>query len=167
MLRPTPSPMPTLRKVYRFRLKPTRAQEEGLQRLAGSRRFIDNWALARRRAHDAETGTTLTKKRLGAELTALKTKDDTAWLRESDSQLLQQAVADVDRAFTNFFEGRAKYPRFKSKRRDTPSFRIPQRVKVNGHAVYVPKVGLVKLRLSQVVGLPTKSATFRGCQDYV
>jgi putative transposase len=70
-------------------------------------------------------------------------------------------LADLGRAFSNFFARRTRYPRFKSKKRDTPRFRIPQRVKVLGNRVQVPKVGRVRLRLSQPLVGTTKSATFK------
>ena len=34
-----------LRKVHRFRMRPTKAQEAALYRMAGARRFVYNWAL--------------------------------------------------------------------------------------------------------------------------
>ena len=153
--------MTTHRKVYRYRIEPTPVQESKLYMLAGSRRFVFNWALARRREHYAETGKTLGYNAQAGELTALKNQEETSWLMESDSQLLQQALKDVERAFVNFFEKRARFPRFKSKKTDTPRFRIPQRVRIEGSRVYVPKVGWVKLRKSQEIEGKTKSATFK------
>lgn len=153
--------MATYRKVYRFRMEPSKAQESKLNMLAGSRRFVFNWALARRREHYAKTGKTLGYSAQASELKALKNYSETAWLKESDSQLLQQALKDVERAFVNFFEKRAKYPRFKSKKKDPLRFRIPQRVRVEGSQVYVPKVGWLKVRKSQEVEGETKSATFK------
>jgi len=48
------------------------------------------------------------------------------------------------------------------------AFRIPQRVKIDGERVYCPKVGWIRLRLSQPVTVPTKSATFKrdACGDW-
>uniref|UniRef100_UPI0003B4B177 helix-turn-helix domain-containing protein n=1 Tax=Thermus islandicus TaxID=540988 RepID=UPI0003B4B177 len=103
------------RKVYRFRMDPTRAQVEVLLRMAGARRFVWNWGLARRKEAYAEAGKGLTYNQQAAELTALKKRPETAWLKEVDSQLLQQALKDLDRAFKAFFEKRAGFPRFKSK----------------------------------------------------
>src|SRR5262249_27248150 len=91
----------------------------------------------------------------------LKRQPDKEWLREVDSQLLQESLRDLDRAFTNFFEGRARYPRFKSRKRDKATFRIPQRVKVVNAKVYVPKVGWVRIRQTDAIDTPTKSATFK------
>jgi len=151
----------TLRRVYRFRLDPTSTQEEGFRRYAGARRFVWNWALQQKREHYHATGKGLPEKDLSARLTALKGEAETAWLREMDSQLLQQVLADLKKAFSAFFERRAKYPRFKSKHRDAARFRIPQRVTLTDGHLTVPKIGRVKVHQSQAVEGTTKSATFK------
>src|SRR5205085_56142 len=151
----------SMHKAFRYRLEPTAEQERKLRQFAGARRFIWNWALQQRRESYRQTGKTLPAKELSARLTALKEQPETAWLREMDSQLLQQVLADLGRAFSNFFARRARYPRFKSKKRDTARFRIPQRVRVVGNRVQVPKVGRVRVRLSQPIVGTTKSATFK------
>src|ERR687883_433370 len=133
----------TVRRVHRFRLEPASEQEQRLRQFAGARRFIWNWALEQRREHHRRTGKSLSAKELSARLTALKDQPETAWLREMDSQLLQQVLADLHRAYVNFFERRARYPRFKSKKRDAARFRIPQRVRVVGNTVQIPKIGRV------------------------
>jgi putative transposase len=153
------------RKVYRFRMRPTMAQEQSLNRLAGARRFIWNWGLARRREYYKATGKTLSYAKLNKELTDLKRQPGMEWLREADAQSLQEALRDLDRAFANFFAKRARYPKFKSRKRDKARFRIPQRVKVTDGKVYVPKVGHVRIRQSQPIEGPTKSATFRRSAD--
>jgi putative transposase len=150
------------RKAIRVRLDPTEAQRAALERSAGARRFIYNWALDRRREHYRDTGRTLAWKHLSAELTQLKQRPETVWLREVDAQMLQQALADLQRAFENFFARRARYPRFKSRKRDPGRFRIPQRVKVNGSRLFVPKVGHVRLSEEiDLTGLSLKAATFK------
>jgi putative transposase len=85
------------------------------------------------------------------------------WWYDFDSQMLQQALANLKRAYGNFFEGRAKFPKFKKKKSARQSFPIPQRVKVSDGYVYIPipTIGQVKLRQSDVIELPTKSATFK------
>jgi len=74
---------------------------------------------------------------------------------------LQQALIDLYNAFEAFFERRARFPRFKSRKRDAARFRIPQRVTLAGGSLTVPKIGRVKVRQSQAVDGATKSATFR------
>ncbi len=51
--------MSTHRKAYRFRMRPTEEQEQVLNRMAGARRWVYNWALSRRREHYKTFGKTL------------------------------------------------------------------------------------------------------------
>jgi putative transposase len=153
--------MATHRKAFRFRMRPTKAQESILNRLAGARRWVWNWGLRRWKDDFEAHGKSISLKQLSAELTALKHQPETAWLKEADSQALQQTLKDLHRAFTNFFEKRARYPRFKSRKRDPLRFRIPQRVKIEGPFVIIPKVGKVRVFKSMDVDLPTKSASFK------
>src|SRR5215212_8472834 len=150
-----------LRKAYRFRMRPTKTQEVGLYGMAGARRFVYNWALSRRKDHYAEHGKGISARELSSELTALKSQPETLWLKEAHSQMLQQALKDVDRAFRNFFEKRSRFPRLRSKKAGHFTFRIPQRVRVEDGRVYIPKVGWVRIRLSRGVEGTTKSATFK------
>src|SRR5690349_2398321 len=99
-------------------MRPTKAQEQALNRMAGARRWVWNWGLGRRRDHYKTFGKTLAYHALAGELTALKTRPETAWLKEADSQVLQQVLKDLCQAFVNFFEKRARFPRFKSRKRD-------------------------------------------------
>ncbi|WP_406695627.1 transposase [Singulisphaera sp. Ch08] len=155
------------RKVYRFRMKPTKAQAHTLNRMAGARRWVWNWALSRRKEHYREFGKTLPMSALSSELTALKTRPETAWLKDADSQALQQVLKDLYQAYDNHFNPRmkAKFPRFKNRKRDRARFRIPQRVKVVDGKVVIPKIGPVRIYQSQPVDEPTKSATFRRSID--
>jgi len=149
------------RKVYRFRIDPTVKQEAALARYAGARRFVFNWALARRKETYQQNGKSISWSELSAELTWLKSKPGWEWFKEIDSQLLQQAIADCKKAFDNFFQKRTGFPKFKKKHSSHQSFRIPQRVKLEGSRVYIPKIGWVAVRQSQAVDLPVKSATFK------
>jgi putative transposase len=129
--------------------------------MAGCRRWVWNWGLNRRREHYATFGKTLPYAALCSELAAIKTRPETDWLNGADSQALQQTLKDLCQAFVGFFERRARFPRFKSKKRDRARFRIPQRVKLIEGAVIVPKIGSIRIHQSQPVGLPTRSATFK------
>ncbi len=150
-----------LRRVYRFKLEPNPTQTQKLYQQAGSRRFVYNWALARRDAHYKATGEGLTLAGLCLELTQLKKQEETLWLKEADSQMLQQALKDLDKACSNFFAKRSRFPKFASKNKGHFAFRIPQRVRVESGKVYCPKIGWIRIRQSQEVEGKTKSATFK------
>ncbi len=163
----------TLRRVYRFKLEPNQKQAHRLYQLAGARRFVYNWALARRKEHFETTGETLRYAAQNLELTQLKKEEERLWLKEADSQALQESLRDVERAFQNFFFKRAGakrfgFPKFKSRHKGHFAFRIPQRVKVEKGKVYCPKIGWIKIRQSQAVEGETKSATFKrdACGDW-
>jgi putative transposase len=156
----------TLQTTYRYRLQPTATQRVLLRQFAGARRWIWNWALARRIAHYKASGQSLSLTTLCAELVKLKQQPETDWLNQIDSQSLQQALRDLDQAYAHFFrrvKQRAKkpgFPKFKSRHRDTPRFRIPQRVTLAGTFVQVPKIGQVRAIVHRPLEGTTKSAGF-------
>jgi transposase len=53
-----------------------------------------------------------------------------AWLAGFDGHSLQQGCPNLDRAFTNFFEGRARFPRFKRKHGSQASYHCTGKIKV-------------------------------------
>jgi putative transposase len=89
----------TIQTTYRYRLNPTTDQAIKLTQFAGARRFVWNWALNRKRDHFQQTGKALSFAALCAELTILKQQPAMAWLRDMDSQSLQQALRDLDSAY--------------------------------------------------------------------
>jgi len=134
-----------VRKAYKYRLYPNNEQRRALAVQFGHARFVYNHFLQVRRDHYQTTRAGLSYQSTTGLLTELKRCPDYEWLRGADSQVLQQSLKDLDRAFRNFFEGRAGYPHFKS-RRAKQAIRYPQRVKINLETkrTYLPKVGWVK-----------------------
>ncbi len=82
----------------------------------GCVRFVYNWGLATRKTAYVQLGQSLSYNGLAAMLPDLKKQYP--WLAEVSAVPLQQALRHLDRAFVNFFEGRADYPTFKKKRND-------------------------------------------------
>ncbi len=103
------------KRAYRYRFYPSPAQDTVLARTFGSARFVYNWALRLRTDAYYERQERLDYHEASAALTILKQQPETAWLNEVSSVPLQQALRHLDKAFRNFFEGRAKYPRFHKK----------------------------------------------------
>ncbi len=66
-------------------MRPTKAQEAGLYRMAGARRFIYNWALERRKSYYAEHGKGISARQLSSELTTLKDYSPTGGLESERS----------------------------------------------------------------------------------
>jgi putative transposase len=101
-----------VRTAYKCRAYPAPEQASVLNRTFGCVRVVWNRTLAWRHAryHGGEqVKTNFTQ--ANAYLTAMKTTEELAWLNEVSSVPLQQAIRHQQAAYTNFFAGRARYPR--------------------------------------------------------
>ena len=103
------------KRAYQYRIYPTDEQEQMLARTFGCARFVYNWALRLRADAYYERKARLYYADTSARLTALKGQPEYSWLNEVAAVSLQQALRHLDKAFKNFFEGRAEYPTFHSK----------------------------------------------------
>jgi len=148
-------------RTLRFQLRPDRQQRLAFEKAAAARRFAYNLALERWRANYLQTGNSPSRAYLCREITQQKYEPGFEWLRDVSSQVPQQAVADLWSAYQAFFKGRARYPRFRSRKRDLLRFRFPGPVKLRDDLLYVPRVGWTRLRLSRPVNGEIRSVTIR------
>ncbi len=102
-------------KAYKYRFYPSPEQAGMLTRTFGCCRVVYNWGLRERTDAYYQRGERLYYDDLSARLTQRKSQEGSAWLNEVSSVPLQQTLRHLDRAFLNFFEGRAEYPTFKHK----------------------------------------------------
>ena len=105
-----------MHRAYRYRFYPTDAQAQQLARTFGCVRHVYNWALDLRSTAWSADKERVNYHETARRLTLLKKQEDRAWLGEVSNVALQQSLRHLDKGFANFFAGRAKYPRFKSKR---------------------------------------------------
>jgi putative transposase len=130
--------MKVINKTYRFRIYPTAKQEQNLARHFGHSRFVYNYFLNQRKEQYQSDKKSDNYYKQAASLTKLKKEEGTEWLKEVNSQTLQFALKSLDSAYTNFFRGNAKFPRFKS-RRHKNSFTIPQFGRIDDGKLNIPK----------------------------
>jgi len=141
----------------KIRIYPTKAQEESLSKAFGCARWYWNNSLSETQKTYAETGRGLGQFALNARLPTLK--KEYVWLAETHSQVLQSVSLHMSRAFVNFFERRAKYPRFKSKH-DKQCIQYPQGVKlVEDRKIFLPKIGHVKATIHRKIEGRIKTVT--------
>ena len=107
-----------IKRTYRYRIYPNEAQKQELARTFGCSRWVYNWALETKTKAYYQDEESLSFTDLSARLTSKKKKEETEWLSEVSAVTLQQSLRNLNQAFTNFFEGRAEYPSFKSKHGD-------------------------------------------------
>src|SRR5260370_965447 len=103
------------KRAYKYRMYPTDEQKQILARTFGCCRFIYNWALRQKTDAFYHEHQRLYYKDLSEALTLLKKHPDYSWLNEVSSVPLQQALRHLEKAFLNFFDGRAQHPTFKKK----------------------------------------------------
>ena len=129
-------------KAIKVRLYPTADQQVALSKSFGCARWYWNYALNACIQHYQETGKTLKLATYKGMLPQLK--KDFPWLKEDCYSAVLQCVAiNLNKAYTNFFQGIAKFPRFKSKP-DKQSIQYPQNVTVKNDLLCVPKIGEIK-----------------------
>lgn len=140
-----------MNKGIKFRLYPNQQQKDLINRTIGCSRLVYNKGLdARQQAY--KNGIPIGFAQTSAMLTQWKRQDDLAFLKEVDSVALQQSLRDLDRSYKNFFEKRAKHPKFKSKHNSHQSYRTTAKsICLVGRYIKLPKLGYVKIRQSMEV----------------
>ena len=136
----------------KYRIYPNKTQANLINRTLGSCRFVFNHFLAVRRDQWDTNHQSVTYKQTAALLTDLKRREETCWLKEVDSMALQESLRNLDTAYKNFFEKRAKYPRFKSKHCHSQSYRTRNQsngIRFVAGKLKLPKIGLVKIKQSR------------------
>jgi IS605 OrfB family transposase len=159
---------------YSYRLYPDPAQCQALARAFGCARVVFNDALAARQAAHQAGEPYLSDAELSVRLTQAKTAPDRAWLADVSSVVLQQALADLNAGYRNFFASvagrrrgaRIGPPRFRSRKDSRQAIRFTRnsRFKVldNGR-LRLPKIGDVAVRWSRA--LPSEPSSVAVIRD--
>ncbi len=132
-------------KAQKVRLYPSKEQQQIISSQIDGARYVYNRTLALRKFAYQKFGIKVGKFALINHITKLKKREKTSWLKKIDSQAIQQSIANMDKAYQHFFKG-GGYPKFKSRHHSRQSYQYPQRVKIDGNKVFLPKVGWVKCK---------------------
>ena len=143
-------------KAVKVRLYPNSEQRNHLAQSFGCARWYWNHSLALTQKTYQETGLGLSRGAIQGLLPQLKKEHE--WLKEPYSQCLQVVALNLSRAFINFFEGRGRFPRFKSKG-NKQSISYPQNVKVLDGYIKFPKLKLVEVKISKPIEGTVKTVT--------
>jgi putative transposase len=131
-------------KAHKIRLHPTPEQTVYFAKAAGTARFVWNWALAEWN-RQYETGLKPTALKLKKQFNQIR-REQFPWTWEVTKNASDQPFLDLGKAFTAFFEGRARRPKFKSKKRSKPSFYLANdQFELADHRIWVPKLGWVNM----------------------
>jgi len=123
-------------KAFKYKINPIKEQIILLNKHIGASRFVYNLALETKQMAYIGNKVNLSCFALHKQLTELKTECE--WLKEINSQSLQQSITNLDKAYTAFFKGQNDFPKFK-KKSNGGSFNIPQNVILENDKLIIPK----------------------------
>ena len=150
-------------KVVKIRLYPDAQQQQSLAQAFGSCRWLWNYFLNLMNETYKETGKGLSGYEVKKIIPQLKKEHE--WLSSTYSQCLQQVCLNLGVAFNNFFEKRAKYPKFKSKH-GKQSIQYPQNVKIADNQLILPKIGKVSAIIHREIEGKIKTVTItKNCSE--
>ena len=147
-----------IRKGYKYRLKTNRTTTHQFVRFAGACRFVWNKMLAMNEGRYLAGVPRLSYADATRLLTLWKQSEEYGWLNTVHSQVLQQCLKDLDRAYTNLYAGRAHPPTYRKKFL-SDAFRYPQGFAVDGNQVYLPTIGWVRFWKSRDIDGTIKNVT--------
>ena len=133
-------------RAHTIRMKPNKAQHVLLMKHAGASRFAYNWGLERWQQLYGAWKEDSTKEKPGFALVSrLWTIERPEWALEIPRSPICCAFQNLNKAYTNFFSGRAKRPR-KKKRSKGISFQVANdKASVKGRRIRLPNIGLIRL----------------------
>jgi putative transposase len=126
-------------RTYKFRIYPTKEQEETLVQMFGCSRFVWNYFLNNSKEHYSKTKKHLSFFDNCKLLTLLKQKEETSFLNNANAQSLQASIKNLDKAYKAFFKTKKGFPKFKNKNKKQ-SISIPQNLSIKSNQLFVPKL---------------------------
>ena len=146
-----------IQRGYKYRILPTKEQEESLLQCGGNARFLWNYALKTNQDYYKETGKFKFYHELAVSLPKLK--EEHPFLKESFSQSLQMVLRQFDKALKDSFKKEKGFPSFKKKMLLNDSFTCPQKWRLGKGFVFIPKIGEVKWIKHRAMKGKSKSIT--------
>ncbi len=145
-----------IQRAYKTELDINDVQRTLLSKHAGAARFTWNWGLARRIEEYKLTGKSSSAIDQHKQLCALK-PTLFPWMYEVSKWAPQSALQDLEKGFKNFFDKRARHPRFKSKKQGLGGFRLAgsKGVEITLGHIKMPRIGWLKLK--EAAYIPTEA----------
>lgn len=108
-------------KGFKTMIYPTKEQADKIIKFCNAARFAYNWAIALEEENYKKGEKFVGGYELNKQFTQFKKQKGNEWLKEISSRALKIAILNAATAYENFFNKRAKYPKFKSKKHSVMS----------------------------------------------
>ena len=149
-------------KGVKYRIYPTKEQEQQLLQEVGNRRFVWNQFLAKQTKFYEKHKQFKFYYFMTSYLVGFKQDHD--FLLLSNAQALQQTLKDLELAIKRCYQLGFGFPKFKKKGKDD-SFRVPQGFVVGRSSITIPKVGQIKINKHCPLGGKAKHLTIGRDRD--
>ena len=137
-------------KTYKIKLKPNNKQQTKMFQFCGAKRFAYNWTLAKQQENYKNNGKFIQDNILRKEFTQLKKQEEYKWLDSISNNVTKQAIKDACLSYKRFFKGQSKFPKFKSKKYDIPSFYVDNvKIKFTNTHVKLENIAISKKKNKQ------------------
>jgi len=130
---------------YKTELDLNNVQTTNCIKHAGAARYAFNWGLQQKKTAMNVKDKIPNAIELHKRLNKLK-PTELPWMYEVSKCSPQEALRNLDRAMTNFFAKRARFPKFKSRKNGIGGFRLTGTIKVGESHVQLPRLGRLKLK---------------------
>lgn len=161
-------------KAYKYRIYPNKQQEELIQKTFGCCRFVYNQTLDFRKELYEKESKSISKFDCVNYVNRIL-KSNYEWLKEVDKFALTNSIANMDRAYQNFFRGNANFPRFKNKKDNHKSYttsciyhknQVPNiEINFDNNKIKLPKLKWIKAKIRRTFDGKIKSATVSQTQS--
>ncbi|WP_338754085.1 transposase [Bacillus sp. FJAT-52991] len=139
-----------MKKAYFIEIKPTTEQKTKIHQTIGVCRYVYNFYLAKNKEVYEKDGSFMSGYDFSKWLNNVHTLEQDQWMKEVSSKAVKQAIMNADKAFRSFFAGKAKFPRFKKKKKQDVKCYFPKNNKtdwtVERHRVKIPTLGWMRLK---------------------
>lgn len=147
--------MKTIKKNLEIRLYPKEEDTDLIHQFIGYARFVWNKVLDKYNKVYEESKMTVNEvypslSLFNSFLMDLKVEND--FLREGESTSQQQKLRDLVKAFEHFFNDNFGFPRHKSRKHSTQSFRVQNNnnsIRLENNKIRIPKIGFIRFRTSK------------------
>ena len=108
-------------KGFKTIIYPTKEQADKIIKFCNAARFAYNWAIALEEESYKNGGKFISGYDLTKRFTQFKKQEGNEWLKEISGRALKVAILNAATSYDNFFKGKSKHPKFKSKKRSKMS----------------------------------------------
>ena len=139
-----------MKKAYKTELQLTPKQAKKVHQTIGVCRYVYNLYLATTQKYYETEQKFLSGMDFSKWLNNVHTKETDGWIKEVSSKAVKQAIMNGEKAYLNFFHGKAKFPRFKKKKNQDVKAYFPKNNPtdwtVERHRIKIPTLGWIKLK---------------------